>query len=101
MPVIRDNIKKGFLETQSKVNSWVTNLKKKIDGEDDDEDFQGKFPPAATGYSAGGPRQSSFGRKSGDYSRRGTDHDTNNYDADPQVLGDDFTNLQLSDHEGM
>ncbi|KAL8674966.1 MAG: hypothetical protein Q9168_000669 [Polycauliona sp. 1 TL-2023] len=40
LPVIRDNIRKGFLETQAKVNSWVTNFKKKIDGEDDDE-----FPP--------------------------------------------------------
>ncbi|KAI4167919.1 MAG: hypothetical protein LQ343_006789 [Gyalolechia ehrenbergii] len=97
LPVIRDNIKKGFLETQSKVNSWVANLKKKIDGEDED-DFQGHPPPAASAYNTGPPRQSSFGR-SGDYPRRSADHDR--YDADPQVLGDDFTNLQLRDHDAV
>ncbi|KAL8909746.1 MAG: hypothetical protein Q9207_000055 [Kuettlingeria erythrocarpa] len=96
LPIIRDNIKKGFLETQSKVNSWVANLKKKIDGEED-EDFQGRPPAAATGYGGGGPHQPSFGRRGGEQSRRSADHDR--YDADPQVLGDDFTNLHLRDDE--
>ncbi|KAI4255957.1 MAG: hypothetical protein LQ352_002308 [Teloschistes flavicans] len=96
LPVIRDNIKKGFLETQSKVNSWVANLKKKIDGEDED-DFQGRPPPAASGYNTAPSRQQSFGRKSGDYPRRSADHDR--YDADPQVLSNDFTDLHLKDHE--
>ncbi|KAL8775719.1 MAG: hypothetical protein Q9209_000215 [Squamulea sp. 1 TL-2023] len=95
LPVIRDNIKKGFLETQAKVNSWVTNFKKKIDGEDDD-DFQGPPPSATSGYIAATTRPSSSGR-SGEYTRRSADHDR--YDADPQVLGDDFTNLQLKDHD--
>lgn len=98
LPVIRDNIKKGFLETQAKVNSWVTNFKKKIDGEDDD-DFQGSVPPAASGYNAAASRSSAFGRRSGEYPRRSADHDR--YDADPQLLGDDFTNLHLKDHDGM
>lgn len=97
LPVIRDTFKKGFLETQSKVNSWVANLKKKIDGEDED-DFQGRPPPAASRYNTGPSRQQSFGRRSGDYPRRSADHDR--YDADPQVLGNDFTDLQLKDHEG-
>jgi hypothetical protein len=92
LPVIRDNIKKGFLETQSKVNSWVTNLRKKIDG-DDELDPQGRSKPA-TGY-----RQPSFsGRRSGDYQRRSQDQER--YDADPEVLGDDFTGLQLKDTGG-
>src|SRR5271167_1933442 len=38
LPVIKENLRKGFLETQSKVNGWITNLKKKIDGEDDQAD---------------------------------------------------------------
>ncbi|KAL8841909.1 MAG: hypothetical protein Q9170_000782 [Blastenia crenularia] len=97
LPVIRDNIKKGFFETQSKVNSWVANLRKKIDG-DDEDDFQGQAP-AASAYNNSEPRQSAFGRRSGDYARRSADHDR--YDADPQVLGDDFTNLQLKDHEAV
>lgn len=98
--MIRDNIKKGFLETQSKVNSWVAVLKKKMDGEEDD-DFQAKPTPAAAGHGAGGARQSNqsgFGRRNGDYPRRSADHDR--YDADPQVLGNDFTNLQLRDDDG-
>ncbi|KAL8854689.1 MAG: hypothetical protein Q9221_000471 [Calogaya cf. arnoldii] len=96
LPVIRDNIKKGFLETQAKFNGWVTNFKKKIDGEDDD-DFHGPPPQAASGYNAGSTRPPPFGRRSGEYPRRSADHDR--YDADPQVLGDDFTNLHLKDHE--
>jgi len=34
LPVIRENLRKGFVETQKTVNSWITNLKKRIDGED-------------------------------------------------------------------
>ena len=75
----------------------MTNFKKKIDGEDD-EDFQGPPPPAASGYNAASTRPSPFGRRSGEYPRHSADHDR--YDADPQVLGDDFTNLHLRDHEG-
>ncbi|KAL8898606.1 MAG: hypothetical protein Q9192_001998 [Flavoplaca navasiana] len=96
LPVIRDNIKKGFLETQARVNSWVTNFKKKIDGEEDD-DFGGSPPPAASGYNAAATRPPPFGRRSGENTRRSADHDR--YDADPQVLGDDFTNLHLKDYE--
>ena len=91
LPQIRDNIKKGFLETQSTVNKWVSNLKKKIDGEDED-DFHGR---PAHGYPSqpqyGGRGSSEFGRQSADRER---------YDADPQVLGDDFAGLQMKDNEG-
>jgi hypothetical protein len=84
LPVIRENLRKGFLETQNKVNGWITNLKKKIDGEDEEE-----RPPQ--GYNAGPSqyrsRRSGDGRQSGDYNR---------YDADPQVLSDDFAGIQLN-----
>lgn len=89
LPVIRDNIRKGFLETQSKVNSWVQNLKKRIDGEevDDAQSGQGYETP-----NYGRPRPSGeLGRRSGD---------REHYDADPQVLSDDFTALELRDSEG-
>ncbi|CAL5873514.1 uncharacterized protein PFLUO_LOCUS7794 [Penicillium psychrofluorescens] len=88
LPVIRDNIKKGFLETQTKVNSWVANLKKRIDGEDVDEEDDGYSAPPQT---YGPPR------RSGDMSRRSGDRER--YDADPQVLGDDFSALELRDSE--
>ena len=95
LPVIRENIKKGFLETQSTVNKWVNNLKKKIDGEDEDDFRQGSIPPAQ-GYSS----QNQYGgRRSSEYGRRSTDRER--YDADPQVLGDDFAGLQMHDSEGM
>lgn len=81
LPVIKENLRKGFLETQSKVNGWITNLKKKIDGEDE----QGVSIPQQ-GYRT--PRKSNDGRQSGDYGR---------YDADPQVLSDDFAGIQLND----
>ncbi|PBP20447.1 SPX domain-containing protein [Diplocarpon rosae] len=87
LPIIKENLKKGFLETQSKVNGWITTLKKKIDGEDEDE------TPRHQGYSVGSSnaqyhsRRSNDGRRSGDYNR---------YDADPQVLSDDFAGMQMN-----
>ncbi|KAJ5740902.1 hypothetical protein N7493_000774 [Penicillium malachiteum] len=88
LPVIRENLRKGFLETQSKVNSWVTNFKKRLDGDDlDEEPNQNREQQA--GY--GRPR------RSGDMSRRSGDRER--YDADPQVLGDDFSALELRDSE--
>ncbi|KAJ9487601.1 hypothetical protein VN97_g5707 [Penicillium thymicola] len=88
LPVIRENLRKGFLETQSKVNSWVTNLKKRIDGDDlDEEPTQNQRETSVQGR----PRRSGdMGRRSGDRER---------YDADPQVLSDDFSALELRDGE--
>lgn len=93
MPILKDNIKKGFLETQSTVNKWVNSLKKKIDGEDED-DIQGRPPQQS--YPA---QQQSSGRRSSEFGRRSADRER--YDADPQVLGDDFAGLQMRDNEGM
>lgn len=99
LPIIRENIKRGFLETQSKVSSWVTSLRKKIDGDDDeyndDTDRQLRTNP---GYDLRPSRLQSGNRRSEELGRRSVDRDR--YDADPQVLGDDFTNLQLNDLEG-
>lgn len=97
LPVIRDNIKKGFLETQSKVNSWVATLRKKIDG-DDDQDIQGRPVQTTSSYDTRPSPQVYGSRRSGDLERRSVDRDR--YDADPQVLGDDFAGLQMRDHEG-
>ena len=94
--MIRENLKKGFIETQSTINSWVNKLKKKIDGEED-ESFQGQPAHPAQSYSGGPARGQYGGRRSGDSGRRSSDRER--YDADPQVLGDDFTNLHLRDQE--
>ena len=81
LPVIRENLRKGFLDTQTKVNSWITNLRKKIEEEfDNPED--------------GSHNQGQQQRRAGEASRRSNDYDR--YDADPQVLGDDFANMRLN-----
>ncbi|KAL7623982.1 ubiquitin-binding protein cue5 [Parahypoxylon ruwenzoriense] len=85
LPVIKENLRKGFLETQTKVNTWFTNLKKKIDGEyDENED---ETQPSKH------QRHGGMGRRSGEGYRRSADY--NRYDADPQVLSDDFAGMTL------
>lgn len=82
LPVIRDHLRKGFAETQTKVNSWITTFKQRLDDafEDDEGHQQGG---AAHGRRPGEPSS----RRSGDYER---------YDADPQVITDDFAGMRLS-----
>ncbi|KAI9676744.1 MAG: ubiquitin-binding protein cue5 [Trizodia sp. TS-e1964] len=94
LPLIKENIRKGFLETQSKVNKWVAEFKKKIDGDDEEEDG-GYRRTASQGFEPGPSKQSSGPRRSGEYARRSGDRER--YDADPRVLGDDFTALDLRD----
>ena len=97
LPMIRENIRKGFLETQSTVNKWVTNFKKKLDGEDD-EGFNSQ--PAKPAQRLQGSNQGfpNYGRRSSELARRSADRER--YDADPQVLSDDFSTLELRDGEG-
>jgi hypothetical protein len=93
-------VRKGFLETQTTVNKWITNFRKKLDGEDDESDVvqpsnsqnqRQNFGPS-THEQLYGIRKSSEARRSGDRER---------YDADNRVLGDDFEALELRDEEGM
>lgn len=81
LPVIRENLRKGFFETQEKVNGWITNLKKKIEENFDESEEQTQ----SQGQPFRRPGESS--RRSGDYDR---------YDADPQVLSDDFAGMKFS-----
>ncbi|RYP06476.1 hypothetical protein DL764_003127 [Monosporascus ibericus] len=82
LPVIKENLRKGFLDTQKQVNTWFTNLKKKIDdayNEDEDESQPSRHRP--------------HGRRSGEGSRRSADYER--YDADPKVLSDDFAGMRI------
>ncbi|KIW71721.1 hypothetical protein PV04_03856 [Phialophora macrospora] len=93
LPEIRDNIRKGFVETQKTVNSWINAFKKKIDGEDDDGEFAQANPPLP----ARPTQQSPFpGRRSAEMRRSA---DLQRYDADMQPIGDDFSKLELRDGE--
>lgn len=82
LPVIRENLRKGFVETQSKVNSWIANFKKKLDDAFEEEEEEHR-QSTAYGRRPGEPSS----RRSGDYER---------YDADPHVITDDFAGIKLS-----
>ncbi|KAG9256328.1 CUE domain protein [Emericellopsis atlantica] len=75
LPQIRDNLRQGFFETQTKVNSWITTMKKRLEEQFDESDDQPQRPGHRTGESS---------RRSGDY------------DADPQVLSDDFAGMRFT-----
>lgn len=83
LPVIRENLRKGFMETQTKVNGWITNLKKKIE-ENFDESEEGQ---AQQQHGEPFRRPGESSRRSGDYHR---------YDADPEVLSDDFAGMKFA-----
>ncbi|KAJ9644548.1 ubiquitin-binding protein cue5 [Coniosporium apollinis] len=100
LPVIKENLRKGFIETQTTVNKWITDFRKKIEGEDEDEDLYSSRSSASNRRQDLGPSQSQqlYGiRKSAETARRSGDRER--YDADHRVLGDDFTALELRDDE--
>ncbi|KAL2354037.1 hypothetical protein BJ546DRAFT_92061 [Cryomyces antarcticus] len=101
LPVIKENVRKGFLETQTKVNRWISDFRKKIDGEDDYDPLNGPPGPSTQRQRQSfGPSQSQqiYGiRKSADLGRRSGDRER--YDSDPHVLSDDFAALELRDEE--
>ncbi|DAA76312.1 TPA_exp: Uncharacterized protein A8136_0984 [Trichophyton benhamiae CBS 112371] len=94
LPIIKENIRKGFLETQSRVNSWVENFKRRLDGEESDEDAQYGHSQRQYGQRQ---QQQQHQQQYGYPNRRSVDRER--YDADPHVLGDDFSSLELRDNE--
>ncbi|KAB8339160.1 hypothetical protein FH972_022094 [Carpinus fangiana] len=106
LPEIRDQLSKGFRDTQKTINKWVTNFRKTIDGEpDSDED-----DPRIGSSTQRPPQRQNFGPKQSDQlrgiqrnadqmrsssGRRSTDRER--YDADPRVLSDNFNELELHD----
>ncbi|KAF2268684.1 hypothetical protein CC78DRAFT_575665 [Lojkania enalia] len=97
LPIIRKNIEQGFRETQTKVNKWITDFRKKLDGDDEDEFGQGQSSQQRQNF---GPSQSDqlYGIRKSVESRRSADRER--YDTDNRVLGDDFEALELRDDEG-
>ncbi|PMB73780.1 CUE domain-containing protein 5 [Beauveria bassiana] len=81
LPVLRENLRKGFIDTQTKVNGWIAGIRKKLEDSFDETEERTQ--------SEGQPfrRQGEASRRSGDYDR---------YDADPQVLSDDFAGMRFS-----
>lgn len=104
LPVIKQNIAKGFQDTQKTFNKWITDFKKKLDGDEEDE------PPVAQSSRQGEQQRQNFGpsqaeqmrgirKMSSEQSRRSGDRER--YDADPRVLSDDFRELDIHDGEGI
>jgi len=93
LPVIRENLRKGFVETQNKFNTWLDTVKKRIDQEWNDDEGHGGQPQQAQGQPPG--REAFMGRptRAGGPQRRSGDYDR--YDADPELLSDDFAGIRL------
>ena len=92
LPVIKENIKKGFIETQTKVTGWFNDFKKRIDGESPETSPPASARNSSSSYSRAGTR----GQQRGGYDTVGRP----SYDADPKVLSDDFTHLNVSSGSG-
>ena len=75
LPAIRENLRQGFLETQTKVNGWINTLKKRLEDSFDESEELHHYQAQRRGEPS---------RRSGDY------------DADPQVLSDDFAGMRFS-----
>lgn len=107
LPEIGRNIQQGFVETQKRFNSWITNFKKKIDGEDEDEDLYSSGSRANTQQFEGrqnfGPSQSEqmYGiRRQAEAQQQRRSTEANRYDADPHEFdADEFERLELRDDE--
>lgn len=84
LPVIQEQLKKGFQETQTKVNSWFKDIKKKFDEQFDENEGSSQQH---------GGRGPLAGRGSGESSRRSRDYER--YDADPELLSDDFAGMKF------
>lgn len=94
-------MRKGFVETQAKFTQWFGDIRKRLEGDDDDP-LNGPprqdTPPRRQNFGSSQSAQLRGIRQSAERSRRSGDAER--YDADPHVLGDDFTALELKDEEG-
>ncbi|KAF1950144.1 hypothetical protein CC80DRAFT_496983 [Byssothecium circinans] len=99
LPEIRKNIEQGFRETQTKVNRWITDFKKKLDGEPDEYDKYGNPVPKHNERDNVGPSQSdqAHGVRKSAEARRSADRER--YDSDNRMIGDDFEALKMEDNE--
>ncbi|KAK9247495.1 hypothetical protein V1506DRAFT_470405 [Lipomyces tetrasporus] len=88
LPVIKDNLVQGFNETRARVNEWVANFKKKLDGDDS---------PSTDYYASAGSERaySSTARPTSYNYRIGRQ---SSYDNDPTELDGNFSHLNLVDN---
>lgn len=120
LPVIQQNLKQGFLQTQTKVNKWISDFRKRIDGEDDDGN--GASDPLYADPARPQQQRHNFGSSQAEQLRgiqrmsaqrngnnantttttandRARSRSATRYDADPQLLDDDFSRLAMEDND--
>lgn len=123
LPVIQQNLKQGFLQTQTRVNKWISDFRKRIDG-DEPVDASSSDPLYADQARPSQPARHNFGASqasqlrgiqrlsqqqqgnaaagamsAGASTRRNRSADR--YDADPKELGDNLDELYLDDDAGV
>ncbi|KAK9491458.1 hypothetical protein V1508DRAFT_398854 [Lipomyces doorenjongii] len=86
LPIIKDNLVQGFNETRTRVNEWVANFKKKLDGDDTRTDYYA---------TAGSGRAYSSTARPASYNYRIARQSS--YDNDPTELDGNFSHLNLVD----
>ena len=101
LPEFSENVRKGFVQTQARFNQWFGDIRKKIEGDEEDP-YDGptrqETPPRRQNFGSSQSAQLHGIRRSAERSRQSGDMER--YDSDPHVLGDDFTTLELRDEEG-
>jgi hypothetical protein len=110
LPEIGRNIQQGFFETQKKFNSWIGNLKKQFDGDEEDEDLYSSSQSGSRANTGLSPGRQNFGPSQRDQmygiqkraeqqqARRSTE--AQRYDADPhEFQEEEFERLELRDEE--
>jgi len=122
LPVIQQNLKQGFLQTQTRVNKWISDFRRRIDGDESADgssdplyaDQSGQqIQPARHNFGASQASQlrgiqrlsqqqqqqqqqgDAAGTHAGASARRNRSADR--YDADPKELGDNLDELYLDD----
>ena len=102
LPVIKQNLAKGYQDTKLTINKWLKDWQKKLDGDESDDPIPRPGGSQQQRRQDFGPSASNqlYGiRKSAEASQRSGEKDP--YDADPQLLSDDFGHrLELRDDEG-
>ncbi|KAK6338280.1 ubiquitin-binding protein cue5, variant 2 [Orbilia blumenaviensis] len=102
LPAIRENLRKGFLDTQTKFNKLLTDFSKKITGDEEDEQQQQQHQQRQQqqGVGRGGqPQGQGQGQRTQQYPQRYSSRRSGDaYDADPEVIQGDFSHLELRDN---
>ncbi|EGX44728.1 hypothetical protein AOL_s00188g66 [Orbilia oligospora ATCC 24927] len=99
LPVLRDNLKKGFLDTQTKFNKFLTDFSKKITGEEEEGQNQQQQQQQHYGAGRGQGQAQGQGQRSQQYPQRYSSRRSGEgYDADPEVIQGDFSHLELRDN---